>query len=37
MIKTLEDSFLGTLDGEERASFQDCLQRIAASNDHRFG
>jgi MarR family transcriptional regulator, lower aerobic nicotinate degradation pathway regulator len=36
MIKSLEDSLLGSLDGEERATLQDYLQRIAASNDHRF-
>jgi MarR family transcriptional regulator, lower aerobic nicotinate degradation pathway regulator len=37
MIKSMEDSLLGALDVDERASLQDFLQRIAASNDHRFG
>ena len=37
MIKDLEDSFLVSLDDDERATLQDYLQRIAASNDHRFG
>jgi DNA-binding MarR family transcriptional regulator len=37
MIKELEDSFLVSLDDDERATMQDFLQRIAASNDHRFG
>jgi DNA-binding MarR family transcriptional regulator len=37
MISDLEDSFLGPLDGEERAALQDLLQRIAAGNDGRFG
>src|SRR5258706_5188822 len=37
MIKDLEDSILVALDDEERAVLQDFLQRIAASNDHRFG
>jgi MarR family transcriptional regulator, lower aerobic nicotinate degradation pathway regulator len=36
MIKDLEDSLLGSLDHEERATLQDFLQRIAASNDERF-
>jgi DNA-binding MarR family transcriptional regulator len=37
MIASLEDSLLGPLDSDERASFQDFLQRIAAGNDQRFG
>jgi hypothetical protein len=37
MIKHMEDSLLGALDADERATMQDYLQRIAASNDHRFG
>jgi DNA-binding MarR family transcriptional regulator len=37
LIKDLEDSLLGALDHDERATLQDFLQRIAASNDHRFG
>jgi DNA-binding MarR family transcriptional regulator len=37
MIGDLEDSFLGPLDGEERAVLQGFLQRIAAGNDGRFG
>jgi DNA-binding MarR family transcriptional regulator len=37
MIKDLEDSFLVSLDDDERATLQDFLQRIAATNDHRFG
>jgi DNA-binding MarR family transcriptional regulator len=37
MIDDLEDALLGSLDGEERATLQDYLQRIAATNDHRFG
>jgi DNA-binding MarR family transcriptional regulator len=36
MIKGLEDSMFGALSSEERASLQDCLQRIAATNDERF-
>lgn len=36
MVKEIEDSVLGALDAEERATLQDFLQRIAASNDHRF-
>lgn len=36
MIKDLEDSLLGSLDEDERATLQDFLQRIAASNDERF-
>jgi MarR family transcriptional regulator, lower aerobic nicotinate degradation pathway regulator len=37
MIKHMEDSLLGALDADERATMRDFLQRIAASNDHRFG
>ena len=37
MVKNLEDSMLGALNGEERMLLQDFLQRIAAHNDHRFG
>jgi DNA-binding MarR family transcriptional regulator len=37
MVRELEDAMLGTLDGDERASLRDFLQRIAAGNDHRFG
>jgi len=36
MVKNLEDSFLGSLNGKERVLLQEFLQRIAASNDHRF-
>ncbi|MDB4882542.1 MAG: transcriptional regulator, MarR family [Gemmatimonadetes bacterium] len=37
MIKDLEDALLGSLDDDERATLRDFLQRIAASNDQRFG
>ena len=36
LVKNVEDSLLGALDTDERATLQDFLQRIAASNDLRF-
>ena len=36
MVKELEDSVLGSLDDDERATLRDFLLRIAASNNHRF-
>ncbi|MDX6469009.1 MAG: MarR family transcriptional regulator, lower aerobic nicotinate degradation pathway regulator [Gaiellaceae bacterium] len=37
MVRELENAMLGTLGDEERATLRDFLQRIASSNDHRFG